>query len=456
MRLSMGWRIGLTVFAINAFYISGYLGNPMSLSILDLTVSLVDRGKLDIDPYAGNSLDAASYRGHDYSGMPPGASFLEIPYYVVARIGLPLVCTPARERAVDDATLKAGVAWRPSEKRLSLVLLGVFVSVCGASVLAGVMAVLFYRSLGLFHPTLDPGRRLVTTWLFSFATLWFVYSPSMEHRVISTATLCFWSFLAFCRPGEDKTSPWSAYLCGLALGYAVATSYDVVLVAGCVVAFGMAERGRRWPWLWSAVGAATALALLAAYHTACFGKPWSTPYGHRVFPENAPTAFQTPLWRATKLDAGEQLGRVVKLLMGSRYGLLFFSPPLLLALPALGRLRPRDPLQRPAILAFGMTGVLLMFHFHHGLPRHARRIRLPVSCARDPLFDASGAARIRLELSVGGPGCDRCVAGRGRQGGHVRRGTHRPVLERLSPPCSGPTACPITRWRTSRTTPYPG
>lgn len=368
MQLSLGWRIGLTAFAINTFYMAGYIGNPMSLSMLDLTVSMVDRGKLEIDPYAGNSSDVAYAQGHYYSGMPPGESILEVPYYAAAKLWLPLVSTPARERWSDDAALHAGVAWRPSEKRFSLVLLGAFVDVCGASVLAGVMAVLFHRALGILHSNLNSRRRLVTTWLFSFATLWFIHSPTMEHRVIS-ATLCFSSFLGFMHPAGGEAVPpgrGAGYLCGLALGYAVATSYDMVLVAACVAVFGLTERGRHWHWLWTAAGAVTALGPLAVYHTVCFGAPWSTPYGHRAFPENAPTAFQTPLWRATKLDAADELGRAVKLLVGSSYGLFFFSPPLLLALPALGRLRPGDPLCRPAALAFGMTGVLLLFHFLTG------------------------------------------------------------------------------------------
>ena len=123
MRLSLEWKIGLTVAAVNVLYAHSYIGNPMSASMLDLTVSLVDRGRLDIDPYAGNSLDVARRGEHYYSGLAPGVSVAAVPLYVAAKGWLPLVVPPGREQAVDARFVAAGTSWRPSEKRLTILLL---------------------------------------------------------------------------------------------------------------------------------------------------------------------------------------------------------------------------------------------------------------------------------------------------------------------------------------------
>jgi hypothetical protein len=356
MRRSIGWKVGLTVAAIHILYTGSYLGDPMATSILDLTVSLVDRGRLDIDRYAGNSLDVARRGDHYYSGMAPGVSIAAVPFYLAAKPALALVVTDERERRVDELFLKAKTSWHRSEKRLTILLLNAFTCALGSSALAGAMAALFHLALGLIHPGLDDRRRLVTTWLFSFGTLFFCYAATLEHRVLST-TLCFAAFVGLIAP-EGPSPRRRALLCGLALGFAVATTYEVALVAAAVALFGLSRKGRRWPWAWLLLGGAAVALPLAAYHSACFGAPWKTPYGARAFPLSAPPAFLH--------QPGPALGRAADLLIGRRYGFFFYSPPLLLALPALARLRRGDPHRGVVALAFGNLAGLLAFHYLTG------------------------------------------------------------------------------------------
>jgi len=364
---SLSLRIALTVFVLNAFYATTYLGNPMSKSMLDLTVSLVDRRALDIDPYAGNSTDVAYRNGHYYSGMPPGLSVLCVPYYLAAKTWLWLVATPERERRVDELFVEAKAGtWRPSEKHLTIVLLDLFVCIFGCAVLAGATAALFHRALGWLYPAMDERRRLATTWLFAFATLWFIYSPGIYHRVVSTA-LCFGAFALVLRPeGPGARPKTSGVLFGLALGTAVATTYEIALVAAVLAAFALARWGRRWPWAWTLAGAAPPLILLAAYHTACFGAPWATPYAMRIKGSVVPPVFRQ--------DAGRPLldpGRAAAFLFGSRYGFFFYSPILLLALPAAAALGRKGELAGPAAVGFSIFAVLIAFHYaagYDGLP----------------------------------------------------------------------------------------
>ena len=385
---SLSWRIGITVFAFNALYATTFLGNPMSKSTLDLTVSLVDRRTLDIDSYAGNSTDIAQRNGHFYSGMPPGVSLVCVPYYLAAKTWLWLIATPTRERAMDERFLKAGgAAWQPSEQHLTIILLNLFICIFGCSVLAGTMAALFHRALTEIYPDLEERRRLVTTWLFSFGTLWFIYSPGIYHRIFSTF-LCFGAFLlvpprssAPC--GHPPTSKWRGLLFGLALGLAVASTYEMAIVAVILISYAAMQCGRRWPWGWTAVGAAFFLGLLAAYHTACFGAPWATPYAARRNGSVLPPVFRG--------ESGASLlapRRFVEFLVGSRYGIFFYSPLLVLALPSLALLRRRPAFilqpsqphtqnstvktQRGLVaVAFSIFASLLAFHYvtgYNGLP----------------------------------------------------------------------------------------
>jgi hypothetical protein len=154
IRESLSWRIAITAFAINVVYVNSYLGNPMSKSILDLTVSLVDRGKLNIDPYAYNSTDVSEYQRHSYSGMPPGMSFVCVPYYAIAKTWLWLVAAPARDRRIDNIYFGGPTSVWYNGKHSTVIFLNLFICVFGCSVLAGAMAALFYRALTVVHPDL--------------------------------------------------------------------------------------------------------------------------------------------------------------------------------------------------------------------------------------------------------------------------------------------------------------
>ena len=372
---SLSWRIALTVFVINVLYVNSYLGNPMSKSMLDLTVSLVDRRKLDIDPYAGNSTDVSARNGHFYSGMPPGVSLICVPHYVVAKAWVGLVATPERERAVDELAVKTprSAAWQSSDKHLTIILLNLFICVFGCSVMAGAMAAAFHKALTVLYPTLEERRRLVTTWLFSFGTIWFVYSPAIYHRAFSTF-LCFGAFLLVLLPKDLKLETrnskpgtgWRGLLFGLALGLAITCTYEIAIVVAGLVLYALARWGRRWSWGWTALGAALFFVLLGAYHTACFGAPWATPYVTRIDGSVLPPVFRGG--ESVSLLSGR---RMVEFLVGSRYGFFFYSPLLLLALPALARLRRGDPYRHIAAVAFGIVVSLFVFHYvtgYDGLP----------------------------------------------------------------------------------------
>ncbi len=120
-------KLLLTVAAIlYLYFIGGYLNNPMTNSIADLTIAMVDDHTLRINPYAGNSLDVSRYQGHFYSGMPPGLSVLMIPIYIITKIPLSFVPAPALAKLdhfIDENLSKKHGAIFWTQKRSTVVIL---------------------------------------------------------------------------------------------------------------------------------------------------------------------------------------------------------------------------------------------------------------------------------------------------------------------------------------------
>ena len=82
---------------------------------------------------------------------------------------------------------------------ITILALAVLVAGLGFCSLAGIAAVLFERVLRRLYPDLDEWDRVTTTFLFSLATLWFFYSSSLEHRILSSF-FCFAAYAIFLSP----------------------------------------------------------------------------------------------------------------------------------------------------------------------------------------------------------------------------------------------------------------
>ena len=89
------------------FYVGSFLNNPMSNSIVNLTIAMVDDHTFEITPYSNNSVDVSIKDGKYFSGMPPGLSLLAIPVYIFAKlITLPL---PEATLKVIEAKLQSSL-----------------------------------------------------------------------------------------------------------------------------------------------------------------------------------------------------------------------------------------------------------------------------------------------------------------------------------------------------------
>jgi hypothetical protein len=232
-------------------------------SRLCLTQALV-HGRVSNDACLSSALDKASYGGHLYSDKPPGMSIVELPVAEALRLG-PVErwqSEPARLWAVR--VLSNGLAF------LACVLLVGRVSEGIAGGLGGPALVAF--GLGTLMAPLA--------------------AANFGH--VAAACLGFGGFLL----------AWNRRMlaAGLLAGAAVLFEYQAAIVSAIVACY-VAFHGLR-ALLRFAAGAVPGIALLAAYETAAFGRPWHLSYAyvanrfaedqaHGLFGIGAPHGFST-------------------------------------------------------------------------------------------------------------------------------------------------------------------
>jgi hypothetical protein len=333
--------LGLLLFASHAYFMPAPASNE--LSRFALVRAIVERGRLDIDPYAATTADVASFGGHSFSDKAPGAALLAVPAYAVYVKLLDWTGTPrpAFVRASSLRPLPPGapdpLLHNPSLRR------GVYVCNLFSNALAGVaLGVMFFVLLGRW--AVPPRRALLFTAALSGASLVFPYSTVFFGHVLAAAAL-LGGLLAL-----EARRP---ALVGLAAGLAVLFELPAALGAlGLLVA--LLVRERRWLARF-ATGALPPLAALLAYQTAAFGGPFSTGYAHLADPDFAAGMSQGLL--GVGLPSPKVL---LAMLFGRSRGLFYLSPVAMVALVGLGRglarpeSRGRALLPAALVLAFAL------------------------------------------------------------------------------------------------------
>ncbi|MCG5056408.1 MAG: hypothetical protein KA712_26010 [Myxococcales bacterium] len=287
-------RFALLLWVTYAYFIAAPSWNPNAH--FDLTLSLVEYGRLDIDPYHHNTGDKATHGGHVFSDKAPGLSFLAALPYAVFRAGWralggapPQVVAIGRGGRFDAGAVRGDgdddVLLNPSF-RFGLYVATVFTSGLAVAALGGLLLALG-RQAGLSRPVATAAAMGAC-----LGTLLFPYATSLHGHAVAAA-LAFASFgiLALEPPAsrDDGTPPFRprrlawAGLCG---GTAVTCEWPAALALAAVSVWVVARAVRPTGWrhvtrLWPFVGAAAfPLALALLYNTAAFGGPFRLGYGH--------------------------------------------------------------------------------------------------------------------------------------------------------------------------------
>lgn len=270
--------------------------------------------------------DLAFHDGHFYPNKAPGVSLAAVPGYAAVRaIGR---LAGAQTDAVSLLTLDMWLA--------TLLSVG-WISALGV--------VLFWRAARALTGGVEPAC-LLATLAFAFGTMFFPYATMLyEHNVAACALLG--SFVALYGAGWQSLR--RLVVGGALAGAGVAVSYLSAPALLALFAYVCFKARALRSWAAFAAGAVVPLALLAAYHTACFGRPWATAYAHQN------PLFQDAPGGLLEVFTSPQPTVLAALLFSPFRGLFWTSPVLLLGVVGLGTMF-REPRVRPEAWLF--TGLI--------------------------------------------------------------------------------------------------
>ncbi len=303
----------LILFLAYCYFIPrGALWNPDTR--IFLTASIVDRGQLNIDPYAQYTGDKAAYNGHYYSDKAPGSSLLAVPAYLLVKLAL-----------YQGKTTYLSLLSTSDENRndfLARYLITLLLVGLPSALLGGLLfRFLAYLGLGL-------RGRLVLTLGYGLGTIAFAFSTVFfSHQMV--ALLLFATFYLLFRIRQGTLSERHYLTAGLLAGYAVITEYPTALIVGCLAIYAIYHARRLRPIVLLGLGSLPSLVILALYNTLCFGGPFNQGYANLAGPE----AFRVGQSQGLLGITAPHLDALLQTTFGPYRGLFLLSPFLLLAFP---------------------------------------------------------------------------------------------------------------------------
>lgn len=338
--IGMG-SIILILFLAYAYFIPrGALWNPDTR--IFLAASIVDRGQLNIDPYAQYTGDKAAFNGHYYSDKAPGSSFLAVPAYVLVKFTLYQGKTPYLQLLSASDEQRTDFLAR---YLITLLLVGLPSAVLGGLI----FRFLAYLGLGA------RGRAVLTlgyglgTIAFAFSTVFF------GHQIV--ALLLFAAFYLLFRIRQGALSQWHYLTAGALAGYAIITEYPTALIVSCLALYALSQ-ARNWrALLLLGAGIAPSLGIAAIYNTLCFGAPWNQGYANLAGPE----AFRIGQAQGFLGITVPHLDALWQTTFGPYRGIFLLSPFLLLAVPGFMLLFRQRAWRSEAALWLGIAVVYFLF-----------------------------------------------------------------------------------------------
>lgn len=345
-------------------------------SRFNLTRAVVERGSLNIDPYHKNTGDKSYHDGHYYTDKAPGVSILGIPGYTLLLgmrklAGKPLprqkvLLRPApksleRGRHKQRVKLKFNAAYMRGLYMTNLLSNGLLAALAGT--------LLFGFLLGGKRKRL--GKAVFGTAVYGLGTMVWPYATLFYgHQVAGSlfVIVVVWAGVpGHTPPGQQRPlshphtlppspTPLKTTALGALLGVIVASDYPSAVPAALTAAYltlrvpTVAAKLKTAAWL--AGGALPIGVLLALYHTACFGGPFSLGYQHLATPEFA-RGMSQGLYGVT----WPRFGIFLRLLFGPHRGLFYTSPVLLLSAYGLYRFWKRG------VRAFALLAAASFLYF---------------------------------------------------------------------------------------------
>lgn len=258
-----------------------HMPNVNENSRYDLLMSIVDGGTLQIDKYAGNTIDKAFYKGHYYTDKAPGLSFFSIPFYAFVKLTEPALKNIVASSASGNTDILQNI----------LLLLNLWLTrVMAVSFFSALFSIFFFRFLR--HVSSKPALSFLLTIGYSLGTLAYPYSTVYYGHQLSSA-LIFTAFIAIVFALENihqiKFCAALSFLSGILAGFSVLIEYPTALIAVILSLYfayrlfklkSVALKAAFTAFSCYVAAGAVCAALLFLYNWKCFDSPFSTGYSY--------------------------------------------------------------------------------------------------------------------------------------------------------------------------------
>lgn len=307
-----------------------------------LTASIVDRGTVNIDPFAALTGDRAFFAGHYYADKAPGLSLLAVPVYLVLKY------------ALFHGASYLSLVRQPAAVRVDF-LFRYCVAVVLSAVPTGMLAALIARMLRRMG--LSAWQAAGVGLLYGLGTPALAFSQVVfSHQL--TAALIFGGFTLLYGVRHGERAAMSAALAGLCMGWAMLSEYPTGLLVVAVVLYALARRDtRRTVALYLGAGFLPPLLVGAAYNWIAFGSPLALGYSHLA----GPKVFQVGQAQGFFGVTVPHLDALWQTTLGPYRGLFLLSPVLLLCIPGFVLLARRVEWKAEWWLWLGMAGSYWLF-----------------------------------------------------------------------------------------------
>ncbi|MFZ2657456.1 MAG: hypothetical protein WAX69_21150 [Victivallales bacterium] len=324
------YLLEITIFTAVFWLYAGisHMPNVNEISRIALTISMVDRGTLDIDQFQKATIDKSFRNGHYYSDKAPGLSFLSVPVYGTYKFCRDDIKGLDKKSNISPFMKFVYALW--------------FTRAFTVSLVSAIFAVLFIKYL--LHKGVDTNFALVLGLGYSLGTIASPYS-TVFYGHQPAAVFLFTGFILaegkFFHSGWTK-GPFKYFICGLLGGMAFVTEFPTLLISGVIYVYMVANewenalplkkqliRQIRKLIIFSA-GFAIPLLLLFGYNSICFGNPLSLGYSNLASEE-----FRQGMSRGLFGIEIPSLESFWGSTFGLRRGLFVLSPFIMLFLPSL-------------------------------------------------------------------------------------------------------------------------
>jgi hypothetical protein len=305
------FAIGLTVIYLYSFpYFEG-IRSANELPRIYLTMAMVDRGALNIDPelkrFQG-SPDTSVYGGKHYCNKAPGMSFLALPTYIV---------------------MKAFNGWQPLESMAELRKAFYWFRLTVSAIPSLLFLLLLWRVLSEVVRS-RPLRQLILLG-YGVGTMSFIYGTLFIAHQLS-ALLVGAAFYLIWLKHRGRGGRFTFIAAGFLAGFGVLVDYQVAFAGPPLFIYLLWRMGgtRNKAALQFCLAAAVPLILLLLYHWGCFDNPLKTGYHYLANP-----TFKKWHSKGFLGLSGFKFGAFANRHFSPNDGLFYYSPFLLLAFPGL-------------------------------------------------------------------------------------------------------------------------